>query len=401
MAEHTGTIGGDIRAVFRNWRALAAGGLAHVICDGFTDMLYVFFPLWQVQFELSFTAVGFLKLMFSGTLACFQVPAGLLAERAGGARLLIAGSLLTAGSVLLLSQAPTAVWLGLLLAAGGLGASAQHPVASSLVADLYGEKDVRRAALSLYNLSGDIGKLVFPALAALLVSWAGWRTASSLLGLAGLAVTAGLWLLARRLTAVKAAAARPATGGAVWLGRGEGAFVALVGIGVLDSATRMGFLTFFPFLLLAKGADMVLVGLALSLVFAGGIMGKFVCGVVATRLGALRTVVLSETATAACIGGMLVLPLAAALALAPLLGIVLNGTSSVLYGSVPELVAEERRNRAFALFYTATIGAGAVSPFVYGLASDGLGLAKTMAVVAAVVLATVPLTLPLRGKLAS
>ena len=42
-----------------------------------------------------------------------------------------------------------------------------------------------------------------------------------------------------------------------------------------------------------------------------------------------------------------------------LLGVALNGTSSVLYGSVAELVPEQARRRAFALFYTATIGAGA------------------------------------------
>jgi fucose permease len=78
----------------------------------------------------------------------------------------------------------------------------------------------------------------------------------------------------------------------------------------------------------------------------------------------------------------------------------LNGTSSVLYGSVPELVPEERRNQSFAVFYTATIGSGAVSPFLYGFVSDLAGLIPMLIVAGMLVLGALPLTLPLRGKLA-
>jgi hypothetical protein len=38
--------------------------------------------------------------------------------------------------------------------------------------------------------------------------------------------------------------------------------------------------------------------------------------------------------------------------LLPVLGLALNGTSSVLYGTVPELAREGEAGRAFALFYT-------------------------------------------------
>ena len=60
--------------------------------------------------------------------------------------------------------------------------------------------------------------------------------------------------------------------------------------------------------------------------------------------------------------------------LLPIIGVALNGTSSVLYGSVPDLVAPERRARAFSVFYTGTIGAGAVAPAIYGVIGDALGV---------------------------
>ena len=88
-----------------------------------------------------------------------------------------------------------------------------------------------------------------------------------------------------------------------------------------------------------------------------------------------------------------------ALSLFPIVGIALNGTSSVLYGSVPDLVEPARRQRAFSIFYTGTIGAGAVSPAIYGLLGDAVGIPATLTVVAAVVLVTLPITLVLRPAL--
>ena len=67
----------------------------------------------------------------------------------------------------------------------------------------------------------------------------------------------------------------------------------------------------------------------------------------------------------------------------PLIGMALNGTSSVLYGTVPELVAPERRQRAFSIFYTGGVGAGALAPVLYGLFSDLADVPTMMMLVAA------------------
>jgi FSR family fosmidomycin resistance protein-like MFS transporter len=91
-----------------------------------------------------------------------------------------------------------------------------------------------------------------------------------------------------------------------------------------------------------------------------------------------------------------VLPVTPALFLLPVLGIALNGTSSVLYGTVAELVAPERRARVYGLFYTIGIGTGALAPPLFGLLSDAAGVPVTLAVLAAVILATLPLAHHLR-----
>jgi len=116
------------------------------------------------------------------------------------------------------------------------------------------------------------------------------------------------------------------------------------------------------------------------------------------RIGAIATVCLSESLTALGILVMLPLPLGLDLIALPAIGIALNGTSSVLYGSVPQYVAQEKRARAFGIFYTGTIGAGAIAPIMYGLVSDALGVAAALTAVAAVVFLTLPLAVALRAS---
>jgi predicted MFS family arabinose efflux permease len=71
----------------------------------------------------------------------------------------------------------------------------------------------------------------------------------------------------------------------------------------------------------------------------------------------------------------------------------------VLYGGVPELVAPEKRARAFSIFYTGAIGAGALAPPLFGIVGDFLGITAALVVVACVVLLTLPLALILKPVL--
>lgn len=386
----------SLLGVWENKKIIMGTGLAHFTHDGFADMLYVFFPVWQIQFGLTFAQVGLFKMLFSGTLAFFQVPCSFLARRVGPSRLLWSGTLLTSAAMATCGWGATPLVLGCLLVIGGFGESVQHPLSSTLISNAYTDIELRRTALSIFNVAGDIGKLVFPAAAALFISRFNWPEASHIMGLFGIGVALTLVFLSMPMLPAGNNDLQTKTS----KGGMPGAFVALLSIGILDSATRMGFLTYFPFLLRDKGANIALTGLALSLIFAGGIAGKFCCGLLATRVGVLRTVLITESLTAACIWGTIALPFGAVLILSPMLGLALNGTSSVLYGSVPELVSEEKRNHSFAVFYTATIGSGAISPILYGFVGDFAGLVPTLIILGSLVLATLPLTLPLRGKLA-
>jgi MFS family permease len=87
--------------------------------------------------------------------------------------------------------------------------------------------------------------------------------------------------------------------------------------------------------------------------------------------------------------------------LMPLIGIALNGTSSVLYGTVTDFVHADRQARAFGLFYTLGSAAGGAAPLIFGALSDWIGLAQAIVGLSALILTTVPLTVLLRPHLAS
>ncbi|HXW31299.1 MAG TPA: MFS transporter, partial [Xanthobacteraceae bacterium] len=375
------------RASFARWRVFGAACLAHKLHDGYASMIYLLLPSWQTELALSLTQVGILKTVYSAAMAVGQVPAGRLSERWSERLPLVAGTFLTAAAVVALHWATTPLVLGLLLAVGGLGASAQHPLASTLIAKVYGGSELR-LKLGTYNFAGDLGKMFFPAVLTVLIAAFGWRTGTLSIGVLGLVAAAMLLIIlparprgpARE--ALHQAPHRPLM--AEHLRRRS--FAALSAVGMLDSATRTGFLTFLPFVLARKGADTAIVGTALSLVFAGGAVGKFACGALAIRVGILRTVAATELGTALSILSLLVLPLSVCLLLMPVLGIMLNGTSSVLYGTVPDLAPDGREARAFGFFYTVTIGADAIAPALYGRVADAVGLSCTIVLVTVVVL---------------
>jgi FSR family fosmidomycin resistance protein-like MFS transporter len=373
-------------------RTLTVCGGAHALHDGFTDLLNVLYPLLQAQFGLNYAAIGALKTVYSGAMAVGQIPSGKLAVRFGGVRVLAIGTALVAVGYGLagITGSLYGVIAGLLLV--GLGGSTQHPIGSSLVSAAF--SGLRsRTALGTYNFTGDVGKVVLPALFALIAAALGWQQA--LIVIAALAV-AGVGVILATLRPVplhdkgddsKSAMAGQDRAWAYWL---------LFSIHIADDLVRTGFLIFLPFLLRDKGADIPTIGLGLSLLFAGGATGKLVMGWVGEKLGVVASVILTEVATTALILALLPLSLPLALALLPLVGLVLNGTSSVLYGTVPEFVSPEKRTHAFAIFYTGGSVAGATGPLISGFVGDAVGLPIALSIVSCIALTTVPMVWALR-----
>src|SRR5436190_678446 len=276
----------DVKTRARAVLATASG--THFVHDGFSDILYVLLPVWAQEFRLNLTQVGLIRTAYTAAMASFQSPAGLLAERWGERRLLAAGTALTAcGFIAAGAWAGGFASLLILLLTAGLGSGVQHPLSSSLVSKAY-ETGARRAALGTYNFSGDLGKVAVPAAVAFAATVVGWRAAAAGYSVLGLVAALAIVLLLTRLAtggASEPAARAPGYAANGWGIRDARGFQALSAIGMIDNATRTGLLTFLPFALIAKGSTVAGIGSALALLFAGGAIGKFVCGLVAEKVG--------------------------------------------------------------------------------------------------------------------
>jgi MFS transporter, FSR family, fosmidomycin resistance protein len=374
-------------------RALWSACVAHALHDGYTDLIYVLLPVWQAEFGLSYQALAILRTSYAATMAGLQWPAGRLAERYGGRTVLIVGTVLAALGYAFAGLSGTLVGLCAALALSGSGSSTQHPIASGSVSRAYGK--TARAPLGIYNFSGDLGKATFPAAVSCLLIFMTWRHALWIMSAVGIAVAAGLAFFLPPTR--DHSSANVATNGET--GAGRSGFPVLFAIGVLDTAVRMGLLMFLPFLLKAKGASLSVIGLSLSLLFFGGAAGKFICGWLGARAGVIRTVIATESATAACILAVLFSPLAVTLPMLPVLGLMLNGTSSVLYGTVPDLAPAHRTERAFALFYSGVLGSGAVAPVLFGAMGAWIGVRGATIATALTALAVLPLAMALAPHL--
>lgn len=372
---------------------LLAACVVHALHDGYTDGLYAFLPIWQSQFGLSYAGLAVVRALYYGTMGGLQLPADrLLRNFSPRAALLLATMAAAAGFLIMaLPFGFVGLCVGLLVA--GIGSSIQHPRGSMLVTDSYGEES--RRPLGIYNFSGDLGKATLPALAALLLPIIAWRPVVALMALLGFAVSGLIIILVPGGSTTDNQSTRQATD------RARSGFTLLTAIGGFDTATRMGYLLFLPFLIHQRGGGSGTVGVGLALLFVGGALGKAACTWLGERLGVIGSVMATEAMTALLIIATLFTPLVPMLALLPLLGVVLNGTSSVLYGSVPELAPGGDTGRGFAIFYTGVIVSGGVAPIIYGAIADHVGQTVGIAAAALTAAMIVPMVAALRPSLST
>ena len=371
-------------------RTLATCCATHTLHDGLSDVSYVLLPLLAQTFGLSLAQVGLIRSAHRTAMAAFQIPAGLLAERFGERNLLAVGTLVAGCAFVALGYVAGfwAILAALFLA--GAGSAVQHPLCSTIISRAFPQEG-RRAALGTYNFAGDVGKFAFGgAVSLLLVAGVSWQVPVIGFGVAAILTAAAVLLLVADARAHSVAAGTSEGG---WGIRDRRGFTALCLIEVLDSSTRTGFMTFIAFLLLAKGLPEHWAVLSVPLVLVGGMAGKLACGLLAERLGIARMIVLTEVATAGGIFAALALPGVGAFLILPLLGVVLQGTSSVLYATIGEYIEPERLPRAFGFFYTIGSVCGIAAPLGYGLLGNRHGVEASIAVMGAAILLTLPLAL--------
>jgi len=366
-------------------RALIAGCAAHLIQDGLVALQYVLLPILAQVFALNYTQVGMLRAVSTSAMTLLEIPAGVLSERFGEPRLLVFGLVCAASGYLGVAFADSFYPIALAFLVAGCGAAFQHSLASALIAKSFGDA-ARRRALGTYNACGDLGKLVFTGGFSLAIgigiAWNLVVTVACLLTLA----CAGLLPLLLRHRQPPAEKEDPAANqgaGGTWGIKHPRRFGWLCLTIFLDTLAQSVFLTFVAFLLLEKGGSETLASLSVVLALGGGMVGKFVSGLLAVRYGDRSAFRLLQLATIAGIVVMVMLPVLPILLLLPLLGVAVQGSSTVTYGALSDFVHRQRQSRGYAIMYSLSGLSAVFGPVLFGTLADLYSVGVALVILAA------------------
>ncbi|MBN8474480.1 MFS transporter [Sulfuritalea sp.] len=176
---------------------IALVGVAHATSHLFHLLLPPLFPLLMPDFGFGYTEAGFLMTVFFAISGVGQALAGIVVDRYGARRVLMAGVSLLAISGLALAAATSYAMLVLAVALAGLGNAVFHPADFSLL-----NKKVSPArlghAFSVHGLSGNLGWALGAAVSGTALAGAGWRGAGIAAAMVALASVMAL-LFARPL----------------------------------------------------------------------------------------------------------------------------------------------------------------------------------------------------------
>ena len=357
---------------------LVATSVFHFFQDGFIYSIFILIPFISNEFDLTLSQAGMLKSGISGVSSIFQIPVVFIAEKVGEATSLIIGFGWLSAGFMVMASSPSFIFLLIIIVITGLGHSVQHPISTSIVSKVF-ENGKLGTSVGTLNLAGDIGKVCVPFFISLIIAAYSWRFSLLSLGIMGLLFSVIAGILRKKILPPDIKK-KQSTEKALDADSGFGIlrqrhFLLFCAIGIIDCSTRMTVFTFIPFLSQHKGFAADKVGFIVTLVFFGGIFGKFFCGYLTDKLGGEKVVMVSEFLTALFI--ILLLSLSLPYFFVPLalvLGVVLNGSSSVLYSLVASFFELENRTRGYALFYTIYLLSGAAGPVFYGLLGDVWGL---------------------------
>ncbi|TDS84555.1 MFS transporter [Comamonas sp. JUb58] len=146
---------------------LGAISTAHMVNDMMQSLILALYPILQGNFQLSFSQIGFITLVYQVTASLLQPLVGLYTDKRSTPYSLPLGMCFTLGGLLLLAFAPNYSTVLVAAALVGTGSSIFHPESSRVARMASGGK--HGMAQSLFQVGGNTGTALGPLLAAAVI----------------------------------------------------------------------------------------------------------------------------------------------------------------------------------------------------------------------------------------
>ena len=353
----------------------------HIVSDLYFAIMYPLLPYIAITYQLNYTQTGLIKTVFDLGAALTQLPAGIISDRISEFWLIGGANIWVGIGVILMSFATTNVmFLGMSFITG-IGGGVQHPVGARFVSRGSDTKSLF-TSIGILNFSGDLGKIMAPIIVAVLVVSFGWQKCLLFVGITGIIVVIGSLLMSLSISRSPSSANDKQTPTKTKTSNLppviDSQFVVLMAAGFIDSMIRTATLTFIPFLFISKGMSTLRTTLIFTILYSGGAIGKFSSGWLSDRYNAFSIIFATKIVVSILLPIILITNIPIGTVLVFLLGIGLNGTSSVLYGIVAQITNSETRGKAYGIYYTSTEVGVAIAPILFGFIADTYSLNISM-----------------------
>jgi FSR family fosmidomycin resistance protein-like MFS transporter len=278
-----------MRAPWRLHPTILLMASAHLMVDGYGNILAPLLPLLITRLDLSLAAAGTMTMLYQLSASVAQVGFGHLADRWRPRLLVMAGPVVSVMVLSLVGLAATPLMLAAILVVGGLGGAAFHPPAATLAHRLGGDRP--GFAMSVYISGGTLGFALGPLMFAPFAEHFGMRW-TPMLALPGLAVIAFFLVRVPRFEWSSHA------GQGLHALRPYARTLALLyAIVVFRTMTAIAFATFLPVMLTRRGLSVAAAGAIVAVyLFASGV-GGFFGGPAADRWGPKQVIAWSLVAS--------------------------------------------------------------------------------------------------------
>lgn len=380
------------QAIAHDFKVVGLVSAAHGMSHFYQLVLPPIFPLLTAAFGVGYAELGFVTSLTYVASGLMQTPAGMLVDRLGAARLLIAGLGLISGAILLVGFVPGFWWLAPLAIAAGLGNCVFHPADYAIMTARIGPARLGRA-YGAHSLAGNIGWVAAPASVLGLTALFGWRAALVLLGGAGLFFA--LYLATQR-AALSGLRQLPRPAVAAMSGRETSVGVLLsapilmcFAYFTLLSVAQTGLQTFLPSAVPAAfGVSIAVANGMLTVFLLGASFGVVAGGIIADRWRRHEVVVavgLAGSALCSLIFALAALPIAALTACAAFAGLGLGGIAPARDMLVRGATPAGATGKVFGFVYSGLDLGGVIAAPLLGLLLDHQ-MPRAVFVVAAIAL---------------
>jgi MFS family permease len=164
--------------------------LGHGLVHWFEMSIPIFLVAWRETFDVSFLLIGLVVALGYAPFGLGALPGGMLADRYGPRRVVLACFAGIAGSFLLLAAANSMPAVAAALLLWGAAASVYHPAGNALIST---GASKRGTVFAYHGMAGNVGLALGPFSTATLLIFLDWSAVAALVALPGLVALAYAW----------------------------------------------------------------------------------------------------------------------------------------------------------------------------------------------------------------